>query len=168
MDSPSQPSPAEYDDLYPSLGLAFDQVNPSYQLASDRLNAANSRIEHLIGTAVTLTLAVPAFVAAAVDEPAFDSWWLYAAGGTFAVMLLLGLVARAVGGIIVISPAELYQGWLHLQQQEFRARLVYWSGEHFRRNLSRIWWKSSAATLMSILLVVEISLFVGWMKDTTG
>ena len=163
---PAADPPVGLDPEYPSLKLAFEQIGRSYAEVSARLDAAHNRLNAIQSVVLALTLAVPT-VALAVEEDAnFQSAWLIAAGVLALVNVVLGIAARIVSGMKLVNPAHLYDGWLHLPEEEFKRRSVYWAGQHFianSRTVNRTGW---VATGMVLLLIVEVALFVAWFAST--
>ena len=134
---------------------------------SELADAANRRIDGLESLAVTLTLAVPVVAGSLLSDPRradFESPWFIAAMVTFFVMLFLGLFARSRSGVKLLSPVSIYDdGWLDLAESDFKEGIVYWAGEHWRHNSRLVFWKAWAAVAMTVLFMLEVILFVGWI-----
>lgn len=136
----------------------------SYQEVAHRYDAANQRIDGLLTLTSTVTLAAPLIVAATGTETDFRSPLLIAAAVLFIVVLFLGVVARGfVGGVTLMAPSDLYQGWLGLSPTEFKLSGVYWAGQHFDQTASVIWRKSWAAHFMTALFVAESVALLMWV-----
>ena len=159
---PPTRQPAGTDPAYQSLKLAFQQVGRSYAEIAARLDASHSRLNAIQSVVLTLTLAVPTVALAVEADPDFTSVWLIAAGVVALVNVILGIAARILSGMKLVNPANLYDGWLHLPEEEFKRRSVYWAGQHFNANSRTVYRTGWVATGMVALLLVEVGLFVAW------
>ena len=119
----------------------------SYQEIAARYDAANRRVDGLLTLTSTVTLAAQLVVAAAHDDPHFQSPALVDRGGPIRRRArALGVVARGfVGGSRLIGPSSLYEGWLELSPSEFKLNGIYWAREQFQRTADAIWRKSWGA-----------------------
>ncbi len=151
---------------YPSLDLAFRQGVRSYSQVAARLTAVHGRIDALQWAVIWLTVAFPIGVRAADGAASFTSGFAIAAFALAGVTVFLGLAARAWSGMTLVNPARLYAHWLHLPEKEFKLRSLYWAGQHFEENSRAVNRKSLLASLMVLLLLVEVGLFVAWFAST--
>ena len=138
----------------------------SYAEVASRLNVVDSRLDSIQSVVVTLTLAVPTVALAADTDPDFASGWVIAAIVLGGVAVLLGLLARAWSGLILVDPADLYEKWLQSPRVEFKREALYWAGKHFAANSRIVGRKSRVATLISGLLFIEAGLFILWLAST--
>ncbi|MEE8337502.1 MAG: hypothetical protein V3R95_05530 [Dehalococcoidia bacterium] len=154
-----------------SLSLAFDLSNQSYGLMAQRMDAVNRRLEGLVSLAVTLTIAVPIFATALLDNPRradFDSVVLAGALAAFVISLIIGLTARGWSGLKLLSPQAMQQDdWAQLSKPDFMKEIIYWAAEHWEHNSTVIYRKSWAAILMTIFFVIELLFFIGWIAELT-
>ena len=104
---------------WPAVDLAYEFVRPSYDWVQRRLEAVDNRVQMLMAFAASITLAIPVLAVSAIEEPDFKSVWVFLALANFAVAVVVGAVARLWGGLILVSPKELYQKWLHYSEWEF-------------------------------------------------
>lgn len=148
---------------YPGVALAYDIAVESYALAERRRDAVHQRIDTLLSFVTTVTVAALVVVAAVFENPDFGSPLLWAAGGAYALLVLAGLAARSWGSLQQISPKLLYEQWLHLDETEFRSRMIYWAGEHATEARKVTIRKAAVATGMSALFVAEGALFLIWL-----
>ncbi|MCY3602374.1 MAG: hypothetical protein OXH12_04765 [Chloroflexi bacterium] len=148
---------------YPGADLAYDIAVESFALAERRRDAVHQRIDVLLSFVTTVTVAAPVIVASVFQRPDFNSPLLLAAGGVYTLLVLGALGARLVGSLRQVSPKLLYERWLHLEEPEFKRRMIYWAGEYAdeARKLTNL--KALAATVMAVLFVVEGALFLAWI-----
>lgn len=148
---------------YPGTDLAYDIAVESYSLAERRRDAVHQRIDVLLSFVTTVTVAAPVIVASVFEEPNFNSPLLIAAGVVYLLLVVGALGARLVGSLRQISPKLLYERWLHLEEPEFKRRMIYWAGEHAdaARKVTNL--KALVATILAVLFVVEGALFLAWI-----
>ncbi len=149
---------------YPSMNLAYEFVKPSYDWLQNRLNAVNTRIEFLLTLSFSITVAIPIFMSALIDDIDFGAWWFVAIIVVFIIIALIGLVERMFGGIKLVSPQKLYDEWLELSAWEFKRSSIYWAGKNFQDNASLINRKANCGIAMTVLLVIEIIFILLWAR----
>ncbi len=154
---------AEISREYPGTDLAYDIAVESYSLAERRRDAVHQRIDVLLSFVTTVTVGAPVIVASVFEEPNFNSPLLIAAGVVYLLLVVGALGARLVGSLRQISPKLLYERWLHLEEPEFKRRMIYWAGEHAdaARKLTNV--KALVATILAVLFVAEGALFLAWI-----
>ena len=152
---------------WPSVGLAYDFVKPSYEWLQNRLDAVNSRIEFILTLSSSLTIAAPVFVKALFTDIYFGSCWFVAAIVVFIFTALIGLIGRTFSGLKLISPQKLYDGWLGWSEWEFKKNAIYWAGKHFQFNASLVNKKANFGIAMTTLLVIEVILIVLWVASSS-
>jgi hypothetical protein len=150
---------------YPSLDLAFQQGVRSYAQVAARLTAVHGRIDALQWAVIWLTVAFPIGVRAADRDASLTAGFAIAAFALAGVTVFLGLVTRAWSGMTLVDPARLFENWLHLPEEEFKWRSLYWAGQHFNANSRAVNRKSLLASLMVGLLLVEVGLFIVWLAS---
>ncbi|MEX2446856.1 MAG: hypothetical protein WD734_05890 [Dehalococcoidia bacterium] len=151
---------------YPGVPFAYEFVLPSYEAMFARVEAATSRIDSIVTLSTTLTLAAPALVASVTGAP-LTSRWLYAALVVFMLLLVLAIGMRTRSVITIVSPAVLYETWLHLDEFEFKRRAVYWAGEHFEKNSRTVYRKWIVAQIVGVLFAAEAVLLAIWAITAT-
>ena len=57
---------------------------------------------------------------------------------------------------------NLYDRWLHYSEWEFKKNAIYWAGQHFNANVSRINIMGWILTGMIALFSVEVVLLLVW------
>jgi hypothetical protein len=155
------------EDSWPSVGLAYDFVKPSYEWLQNRLDAVNSRIEFLLTLSSSITVATPVFAKALLTDIYFGSCWFVAAIVVFVSIALIGLIGRMFSGLKLISPQKLYDGWLSWSEWEFKKNAIYWAGKHFQLNASLVNKKANFGVVMTALLVIEVVLIVLWVASSS-
>ena len=148
---------------YPGVALAYDIAVESYALAERRRDAVHQRIDTLLSFVTTVTVAALVVVAAVFENPDFGSPLLWAAGGAYAMLVLIALTAKSVGALRQLSPKLLYEQWLHLNEHEFRLQMIYWAGEYTNEARRMTHYKARAATAMTVLFLAEGALFLAWL-----
>lgn len=155
----------EYDDesKYPSVDLAYEFVKPSYDWMAPRLEAINSKIQGLLTFAATITVAIPIITKAIFNDIVFNSSWFYAAMVAFAVLVVTGIMGLRIGSIMMLSPKNLYNKYLHYSEREFKLKVIYWAGEHFEENRKLVDKKARFRDTITILVLVEIVFICLWI-----
>lgn len=151
------------EEKWPSVGLAYEFVQPSYGWALDRVNSANRRIHQLQAFAATVTFAVPVLADSFVTNLTFQSGWLYLALGMFVLTIGLGIFAVWAGTIRLLNPGELYRYHLHKKPWEFKVDLVYRAGEALKHNGKLISQKWTIAVAMTVAFAVELVSLALWI-----
>ena len=80
---------------WPSVDLAYEFVAPSYDWAQRRFESIERRIHTFLAFTATLTLGVPALMAAVAQCVNFGSAWFIAGMICAIIILLLGIGAKA-------------------------------------------------------------------------
>jgi hypothetical protein len=158
-DEEAQPSEA----TWPGVHRAYDFVGPSYALILQRLDAANSHLQTLQTFAASITLAAPILAASVVKDVDFRSPWFVSALSILSVVIVIGAVARVWGAVQLITPQMLYDQWLGYTEWEFKKNAVHWAGQHFKANSALVNNKALAAFGMTVLLLLEMGLLLGWV-----
>jgi hypothetical protein len=158
-DTQEQPSEA----TWPGVHRAYDFVGPSYALILQRLDAANSHLQTLQAFAASIALGAPILAASVVKDIDFHSPWFYSALVTLGALIVIGAVARILGAVQLVTPQMLYDKWLNYTEWEFKKNAVYWAGRHFKDNYTLVNNKALAAFGMTVLLLAEMGLLLGWV-----
>jgi hypothetical protein len=114
----------------------------------------------IIALGVTLSLPVPALLAS--KGVTFRSGWFIAAACVFACAVITGTLARLVGNITVLHPADLYKKWLRYSEWEFKKNLLFFAGEHFEKNRRLARARGFCTTLTFCLFISEGVLLAVW------
>ena len=154
---------------WPSVDVAYGIVASSYDWIQARFDSVERRIQTFLAFTATLTLGLPALVIAIENEADVTSLWFIAAMTTAVLAMAVGIIAKLVSGatgIWFLSPANLYEGWLHYSEWEFKKNAIYWAGQHFEANVSRINTMGWLLTSMTILFAMEVILLLVWAIGT--
>lgn len=154
---------------WPSVDLAYEFVAPSYDWIQSRFESVERRIQTFLAFTATLTLGLPALMVAVVKSVDFGSIWFIAAMVTAIVILALGIAAKIISGssgIWFLSPDNLYEGWLHYSEWEFKKNAIYWAGQHFNANVALINKMGWILTGMIVLFSAEVILLLAWATVT--
>ena len=119
---------------YPSVDLAYPLAVQSYDLTVKRFDALDARIQSTLGLGVSLTFAIP--VALSAFDLQFRPLWMGAAFVVFLLAIILGICARLVGAIKLVSPTTLYNDWIQCPEEEFKQQFIGYAGKHMEANAS--------------------------------
>lgn len=148
---------------WPSVGLAFQFIEPSYAWMLDRIGAANNRIQQLQTFSATVTFAAPVLGRSLISDLPFESGWLYLALGMFVLTIGLGTYAVWTGTVKLLNPGVLHQGHLHKEPWRFKADLIYRAGEAHRHNGELVNKKWNIAVAMTVCFAVEVASLTAWI-----
>ena len=167
-DGPEQPDDDEEEPTvdpadYPGVETAFELIMPSYQLVEARLQSVNTWIQNMQVFAATLTVGAAAIAAGIVDDISFSSWSFILAMVAFVATVVIGTVARAYGSVQLINPNKLFDLYLRKDVWTFKKDLLASAGDDFDANSKVVNCKGYAATAMTVLVLVETALLVGWI-----
>lgn len=149
---------------------AFDTtVVQSYDWSLRRLEAVESRIQHVLTLAPTLMLAIvlPTVSIAKQGQVEIN-------GHAIAALVLIGLVfivgitARSIGVHKLLDPSQFSDVHFRKKREKFQRDAIRWAGEHLHENADTILWKTRAADLISVLLMVATALGVAWASTVLG
>ena len=149
-----------------AVDLAYGIALSAYVSAREQWENVHRRLDALLSFVTTLTIATPVAAQAVLDDPDFGSPLLIGAGALYALLVLIALTARSFGAIRQISPRELHEQWLHLDEGEFKLGIIDWSGRHSDQSQRLIARKSFAANVMALLFVAEALTLVAWIGTT--
>ncbi len=155
-----QKSPVQ---TWPSVGLAYEFVIPSYQWMLMRLEAQDSRIHTLQAFAATVTLAVSTVAPSIRKSILFSSPWVLGSVFLFLLIVAIGIFARTWGALILANPRIAYDKCLHYSEWEFKKNALYWAGQHFDANLSLINKKARLVLTMTWIFAMETITILIWL-----
>ena len=147
---------------YPSTGLAYEFVRPSYEWMLGRIDAAETRAQRVQVFAATLTFAAPVLVRTITPAITLDSGWFYAAVVAFVIILVLGVLIRLAGPVTLPSIKIMREQWLHLSEQQFRQDTVFFAAKHFDANHQAVNRRGNVVIGMTLAFGVEVLLFLVW------
>lgn len=145
---------------FPSVELAYPIAIASYELAQKRLDIIDSRLQTVIASGTTVSLAIP--VLASAKGLSFSSLWFIAAVCVFFSAVILGTLARITGNIIVLNPARIYKDWLGFSEWEFKKNLIFFAGQHFESNRNLAKKRGWLTTITVALFIIEGLLLSVW------
>jgi len=148
---------------YPSTGLAYEFVKPSYDWMLNRFEAMNSKIQMLLTFATTVTVAVPIFAKAIFDGIDLNSGWFYGAIICYVLLAISGIIGMRLGKLSLVHPMKLYDEWLKDSPWEFQKDSIYFAGKDFEDNKKVIENKNLFRDIMTAFLLLEIVFTVVWM-----
>jgi hypothetical protein len=145
---------------YPGIEQAYPFAVASYDLAQKRLDIIDSRLQTVVALGVTLSLPVPALLA--TRGATFRSGWFIAAVCVFVLAVVLGTLARLIGNIYVVHPADLFAKWLRFSESEFKKNIIGFAGQHFEKNRILARNRGFCTTLTFLLFICEGVLLAVW------
>jgi hypothetical protein len=151
------------EEKYPSVNLAYDIALKSYDAAMKRSDIADDGIDKLRSFVTTINLAFLAWVVSSnKTEPMLNAWFLVSLA-IFLFSIILSIIAKSSNGIILPSPKELYNKYLHYSEWEFRKNFIYWSGEHYEKNKDMVANKAKYIVYIFILFLLEAAMMGYWL-----
>jgi hypothetical protein len=152
---------------YPSVGLAYEFVKPSYDWMLNRIEAVNNKLQGLLTLATAITFSMPIFAKAIFDEVDFQSVLFYGAIVAYILFVGIGMFGIRMGKVKLVHPQKLYEQWLSDSTWEFRKDTIYFAGLDFEDNKKIIDKKSLLSAIMNIVLVGEILAFIFWIATAS-
>jgi hypothetical protein len=141
-----------------ALELAYPLAVESYKEAERRLDIAEKRLQDLTAFMVTVTLGVVAVMAGKVN---LRDWPFIVGFVCAAVGVGIGIVARLMGGLILISPRNIYEKHLVKTSSQFKLDFVGAAGNAREENEKHIRRKAFATGLVIICFLAE-AIFLSW------
>src|SRR4030095_5169234 len=145
--------------VYPAVPLIYPIALETYEWALKRYDAIDARIQTLITLWTSLTLAVPVAFSSLKLEMA--SSWFICAIVCFLVALGIGTHARLTGKLTMLDPSVFYDKWLDFPADDFKGNLIYFLGQHLKKNRDLIEKKHKLLVWVTVIFVLEIVLLVG-------
>jgi hypothetical protein len=122
---------------------------------------------HLIAQTfiVTATFGITAVLTATSEkgELQFVSLPFVAAMALAVLAIILGVIGRSSGGIILTNPGNLHEKFLHRGEWTFKKDMIYFAGEHFKKNKDVVEQKHTLTTAMTWLFLGEMALLLFWV-----
>ncbi|MDE2670056.1 MAG: hypothetical protein OXI51_10425 [Chloroflexota bacterium] len=146
-----------------TVDLAYGIALSAYSSSLQQWESVHRRLDALLSFVTTVTIAAPVAAQAVLEDPDFTSPLIILAGALYVVIVFIALVARSFGAILQLSPQELHESWLDLDEDEFKAGVLDWSATHNSRSRVLVTRKNFAAHVMAALFVCEALLLVAWM-----
>ena len=139
-------------------------VTQSYLLAARRLEAIESRIQHImtLAPAILLAVALPTVAIASGDDALRLNWMAYGALSAMGGVTAIGMGVRFLWALHFLSPSGFKQEHLEMDTEAFQANALGWAGKHMALNVKMLNKKSLMADVMSLLLAAEAALAAFW------
>lgn len=147
---------------YPSVDLAYPIAVTSYDVALKRLEAMDSRLQTITAFVVTLT----AFSLSVFRDIPYNVWFALAAV-SFVISLVIGVGARFKGEIALLKPSNLYEGWLHKTDWEFKKDLIYHAGNDFNHNMANAEKKWYASITVIGFFALQVAFQTAWVLSAS-
>lgn len=155
--------PEEKDTQYPSIAIAYDLAVNSYEFGEKRYQAAENRGEKILGFIASLNLAIIVFLSK-TEPPKLKFGFLFILAfllGT--ASLIVGIWGYLKGRVAVVDISTIYQGWLHLEDEEFKNDFIIKAAEDFDTTVEQVERKSGLATLSAGLFLLETFCLMFWL-----
>lgn len=147
--------------IYPSVGLAYQIAVASYESAVKRLDAIDGRIQTILAFIASVTVAVPSI--GGTRGLHFNCVWFILAMIFTGLAIVLGIYARLTGDIQLLNPARFYDGWLHFSEWEFKKNFIHCAGVDFTTNTSLVQRKWKYMVWVIILFLLEAMCLLVWV-----
>jgi hypothetical protein len=115
------------DEPWPSVGLAYELVKPSYDQVARRIDAQENRIRATMTVRYNRDLCAPTLLAGPLNSRDFGSPWFIVAIGAYGLLMLAAIVATFVTETRLVDPGRSSTQWLE------QANEVTWA-ESWRRS----------------------------------
>lgn len=146
---------------FPSVELAYVIAVASYDSAMKRLDAIDARLQTILAFVVSVSALAPA--SANGGNISFVSWWFCLAVILFLTSMVIGIWARLSGETVLLSPAGLFAGWLHLQPGQFQIDIISDAADAFTKNKNLVNFKWKCMVTISLLFAAEAVCLGAWV-----
>ena len=147
---------------WPSVELAYGFVLPSYQMMASRYEAADGRLTSLASMAMALAGFAPVVGRALNERIVFGRWFAIGTACMIAAVAL-SLFARLRGGVSLPNPNRIFDKHLGKSPWQFRKDAIAHAGDAFDLNAKAIRQKGNYGVLVTILMVLGILAYSGWL-----
>ena len=144
---------------YPSVHLAYEIAMKSYDEAMKRSDVADDAIDKLRSWITTVNLA---FIAWMLPRLSVNLWFVISIA-IFVLIIVLSVLAKSRGALLLPSPRELYNKYLHWSEWEFKKNMTYWAAEHFEKNKAYVAKKARYIVIIFTLFLLEVETMVSWV-----
>ena len=158
MENTTQPISAED---YPGVEWAYPIAVQSYEVGAKRLEIMDGRLQTIMAFVATVSAVIPSIGAS--RSLSFNSWWFLAGAFLFATTFIVGSIARLYGRLKVLSPNDLYEGWLWKSEWTFKTNFIAFAGSAFSENLRLADKKWRLTVLITGLFFAEVVCLVFWV-----
>lgn len=144
---------------YPSIELAYPIAVSAYESMIKRFDAVDAKIQNMMSFAIALFIVIPTI--GNQRQLSFNAGWFIISILFLTASVLISLVARFTGKVILLSPTNLYQEWIGLEQITFKKDFIYVSGKAMTDMESRIErkWQLNNLSLLFYFVAVVLSGF---------
>lgn len=139
---------------YPSIELVYPIAVNSYEVATKRLDVMDGRLQTITAIMVTVSVAFVGFLGARGVR--FDNVWFFVSVVLFLLGVVLGMAGRLIGNVRLLDPETLYDGWLHVQEFEFKKDMIYAAGQAFSQNMRLVGFRWRVSVILTVLFVVQM------------
>jgi len=146
---------------YPGVELAYPMAVSSYDTAMKRSDTIDGKLQTILAFVAVVSIAIPSIANA--RGVSFSSYWFYFGLLFFISIVAIGIYARLVGSIRVISPEMLFEEWLHKPAWEFKKDFIAFAGNDFNHNLQIISYKWKLTTLITIIFFFQVVCLTAWV-----
>ena len=150
--------------------LYFNMVPESYEWALRRLDAVESRIQHLmtLAPAILLSIALPTAAIAGAGNVKL-SLLAYLALIALGGVMITGIWARSRGGLRLLDQQSVDRDYLEeTSLEDAKWNAIKLAGEDFDFNACFIQGKARYADIMGVLLLIGTALGVVWAASVIG
>lgn len=151
---------------YPAIDAAFAFVVPSYQIMASRFESADAKLNTMIATLLSLTMAIPVFSKLIDPNISFRSWWFAIGIVMFLAGVGIGLRGRLTGCLTVVDPAKHFNKSLHRGDLDFKKNAICFAGDHMAMNAEAIRVKGVFSVRVAVAIALETMAFLAWIASS--
>jgi hypothetical protein len=149
---------------YPSVDVAYDIAVASFDSVAKRLDTLDGRIQTMLAFALTAILAVPT-LGKARDLPLTSRWFQGAMVAVF-IAISISVHARLTGKVKMLSPTQLWDGWLHLSEWQFKKDFIFFAAKAYKANTALLNRKWRLSVLSMLIFALALILLVVWISGS--
>ncbi|MCB0721518.1 MAG: hypothetical protein KDC42_04355 [Ignavibacteriae bacterium] len=153
----------ESEQKYPSIDLGYDIALRSYDWIINRWEAQQSRIENFINWATIINLAlITVLFGNFFSKLMFTDWLFYITVFLFLGVTILSIWVKSSGNLMLIIPKHIYNMYLHLSEYDFKENIVYYSVDHFEKNIKSISRREYISNICQISFLIQVTTELFW------
>lgn len=154
---PPFPIPAE---LTPTQDAIYSLSVASYPEAQRCIENQDKRLQELVVFASTLTVA--AITLSAGRGLKFDSIWFLCATASYALGVIVALIARLTGTLKIVSVAALSENCMDMEDGEFKRNYIRNAAKNGEANHRLVVRKWRCAAGAAICFLIEVGFLIFW------
>jgi hypothetical protein len=146
---------------YPAVSVAYDLAVKSYEFSERRFQAVENRNEKILGFVTTVNVALIVFLTNSNSQNLnLKSVLFIVAILSGIVSLILGILAMFIGRVGTVDITKIYESWLHLKEDDFKAEFIFQAAKDFKRTFEYVEVKDKLASFSGRLFLLEALLLL--------